>query len=244
MAENIPALYVSGQLSEQAQDEFEQHYFECDRCFEAVRTCQLVQAELSRDSRIAPRPPSRVPASAVLAMAASILLLVGAGWVVLRFRTPQQPIASAPLTQPPGSSLQQLAQFTPPDYVKPALRAAGNPEFEAAMRLYQQHDFAGAGVALKAVTMRDPGDEAAHFYLGISELMAGQTSEGIQALQRAAGLGGAIYVESAHFYLAKAYLHQNDAAHARDELDVILQLHGDLEAQARDLRTAIDAAGR
>ena len=54
--EEIVESYVVGRLSEEDREAFEEHYFECERCFDELRALQIVQAELPQaDAESAPR---------------------------------------------------------------------------------------------------------------------------------------------------------------------------------------------
>jgi FimV-like protein len=47
------------------------------------------------------------------------------------------------------------------------------------------------------------------------------------------------YQEPARFYLAKAYLGQGDPSAARQQLEAVLAMHGELEKQAQALLAQI-----
>ena len=79
----IVEKYLHEQLSEESRDAFEQHYFECSRCFGLLRTYRDLQAELAktRQSTLADAPQRHwiwrwawVPATAVVVLATSLAL--------------------------------------------------------------------------------------------------------------------------------------------------------------------------
>jgi len=232
-AQDIPSRYVLGELSEPEQDAFEQHYFECERCFEAVRTCQALQASLARRPR-----RNWLPWAACAAAAA---LLLAAGLELVRRPVSPAPVPHAAVKAAPAP-MQLLAEFTPPVYTSPQLRSASGGPFTDAMARYQQGDWTGAIAQLRPIMEQNPDHQAAHFFLGICYLLTKNPADGIPLLQDAVRLGGAAYLEEAHYYLAKAYLGKNDATRARAELNAIVDLHGDMEPQVRDLLGKLDAA--
>src|SRR5258707_5889760 len=86
--EQIAERYLLGTLTEEEKDAFESHFFECDRCFDELRTLRSLREELRRAA------PSRAPASSTprrrlpaWAWAAAAVLVVGIGtgvWVSRR----------------------------------------------------------------------------------------------------------------------------------------------------------------
>jgi anti-sigma factor RsiW len=49
--------YLLDQLSETDQEAYEQHFFECARCFQELETCRTLRAELRRTAAaIRPSP--------------------------------------------------------------------------------------------------------------------------------------------------------------------------------------------
>jgi tetratricopeptide (TPR) repeat protein len=237
-AEDVPSRYLAGELSEAERDAFEQHFFECERCHEAVRLCQALRNPGTH------RPLRRRPRQWIvwssLGVAAALLLAVAAGSFSRRQAAPARAPAAIQQSAPPS---ELLAGFTPPPYRAPLLRSTPDRPFAAAMDRYQRGDYAAAAIALRRLVVQRPGHQGAHFYLGICQLMALDSAGGIAELQQAVQLGGAAYLESARFYLAKAYLRRGNAADARSELGAIIALHGDSETQAREFLSRLDAAG-
>ena len=58
--EEIAERYVVGGLSDEDRNAFEEHYFECARCFEELEALQAIQAELRRPgAETSPAPDTR-----------------------------------------------------------------------------------------------------------------------------------------------------------------------------------------
>jgi Flp pilus assembly protein TadD len=148
---------------------------------------------------------------------------------------------------PASPSLAELARFDPPTYTPTVLRGAQDEatrKFRAAMKQYQQGDYARAVTGLREAAKLNPKDAGALFFLGVSCLLSGQTDEGIAVLQQSVALGDTPYLEEAHYYLAKAFLRKSDLAAAGAELQKGAQLKGDLESKVQELLQAIQALQR
>jgi tetratricopeptide (TPR) repeat protein len=248
----IAEKYLHAELSEESREAFEQHYFECDRCFALLQAYRGLQAELARSRHaILAEAPGRswiwrwgwAPATAAVVMAAGLALwqqpLTDTG------STPEgQPSTPASAPSPagppatPGPSLADLARVDPPPYTASRLRGVedeAGARYHAAMKRYVQGDFRGAIAGLSAAATLDP--EAPHvlFFLGVSRLAAGEPDAGIEALRRTIALGDSPFIEEARFFLAKGYLQKRDVEAAERELARAVQLRGAREAEARQM---------
>jgi len=125
-----------------------------------------------------------------------------------------------------------LAAFKAPEY-KPLPHAP--KAFQSAMALYEKQDYAGAASALRAVTDANPDFAAAKFYLGVSLLLSGDRISGIQELRALTEVGESSYLERARFYLAKGLIAEHDIKRAQQQLQSLIEEHGDLEKEAAAL---------
>src|SRR5215475_3379176 len=93
-ATELAARYVSGQLGPDERDSYEQHYFECARCFEEVRLQMSMHAALKNAPK---HEPSRVhkPWVAWGAIAATVFVMASIGFYLLRPAAVVAPVASA-----------------------------------------------------------------------------------------------------------------------------------------------------
>jgi hypothetical protein len=129
----------------------------------------------------------------------------------------------------PDERFELLAAFAAPPYVP----EPGAPkQFVSAMTRYGQQDYAGALIELRAITNAQPGFVAARFYLGISLLLAGDRISGIQELRAVSDAGDTLYLERARFYLAKGLIAEHDIKRAQQQLESLIEQHGELEKQA------------
>lgn len=261
--EEVLEGYLLGRLNKEDRDAFEEHYFECARCFDELRTLRAVQAALPR-TQTEPDAKSRRPfgwgAVAAFASAAIVIITIGLA-VALREQAPsvpmentQLPTPSQPPSQPTASqsgatnrpatlTIEQLARVEPPPYTPLPLRGPldeATQRFRRGMERYRKADYRSAIDELRTAQKLDP--DAAHisFFLGVSQLMTGQDGAAIDTLRQAIALGDSAYLEEAHFYLAKAYLRRKDLDAAEAQLNHVIQLRGSEGEEARRLLAEIE----
>src|ERR1035437_6788959 len=240
--------YLAGKLSEPERDAFEQHYFACERCFEALRLLSATRDALRAAGAPAPLAmpiPVPFPSShrrgvwAAIGLAAAIF--VGVVFVLANRQpvpaAPQAARVSAPAPLPPD--IQLLARMDPPAYDAQTLRGAESASarrFHDAMASYAARDFVTARDALRKVLDADPSSLDARYFLGICHLLTGGIEPGIDELRKVIDAGSASpYVEEAHFYLAKAYLKQGKVREAREEFGKVAAQTGDLSQPASEI---------
>jgi tetratricopeptide (TPR) repeat protein len=258
--EQVLEGYVSGGLTEEDRDAFEEHYFGCARCFDELQTLQAIRDELpqavaateSRRRMAGWYAPAALAAAVVLAVGAALWMRPGASDVPATAALQPSSQAERPATPPPaapetpvvaaGPSIAQLARFEPPRYEPLTLR--GTPDeatarFQRGMEHYRKGDYSRAAEDLRVAADLDP--EAAHsrFFLGIAELLLKRENAGIERLQGTIALGDSAYLEEAHFYLAKAFLGRQDPRAAETELKKLIQLGGSRSNEARRLLAQI-----
>jgi Flp pilus assembly protein TadD len=134
--------------------------------------------------------------------------------------------------------MQELARVEPPPYSDMVLRGAedaGHEAFRNAMQYYVKGDYPHAIPGVRAAVKASPRTPSFNFYLGACYLLAGQTDLAVVSFRKTVSLNNPAYSESAHFYLAKAYLRKNAVSAADDELQRTIRLRGDHEGEARDI---------
>jgi TolA-binding protein len=250
---DIPDGYLLERLTEQEREEFEKHYFECGSCFAQLQTGLAAQAELRHQPPLAARAHGaswrRTWVWAPACASVVILLSAGIWWYSARNRQPSPQVASTPpkvspnvpgQVQSPSAapSLEELARVEPPPYSGVVLRGAedeAHATFHTAMQYYVKKDYAHAIPGVRAAAKASPQTAGFNFYLGACYLLTGETDPAIVSFRQTVSLGDPAYSESAHFYLAKAYLQKKDVARAKDELQKTVQFHGSQEAEAAEI---------
>jgi tetratricopeptide (TPR) repeat protein len=140
--------------------------------------------------------------------------------------------------QLPGRANETLARVFPPAYRRVGSQATP-AAFNTAIARYSQRDYAGAIPGLATLVETKPDFVGAHFYLGICYLSTGNAASGIAELRKTIDAGNSPYLEQARFYLAKGLLGSGDIAGARQQLDEVIAIHGDLALQAEALQAQI-----
>jgi TolA-binding protein len=218
--------YVAGLIEPNEMDAFEEHYFGCDACFAEVKALRDAQKVLAKR-----QPRQARPWIYLAAMAAGITAI---GIYVSVDRTlppqPQQQQAKAP--QAPDLTL--LAKFEPPPYQEVLHRGAESSAFQEAMKHYQTGDYTAAIRLLRGETA-----PKARFYLGASQLVAGELEQGTATLEPLATDKANPYQEESLYLLANAALARNDGDGAKARLDTLIALGGDWAGRAGQLKAKI-----
>jgi tetratricopeptide (TPR) repeat protein len=257
---DVMEQYLLGRLESAARDDFDEHLFECDECFERLQTLRALRHELAATATARGAEPARASLGwiwnwkwALTPMLAALLVAVSVS-VLQRATPPSEP--GLPTGRPAGASrttrpappsaspsLAELGRFQPPTFAPTSVRGvqdAATARFRDGMKHYANSDYRGALPGLRAAAQLDPDASHATFFLGVCYVLTGQREEGIRALRQTIGVGDSPYLEEAHFYLAKAFLQNDDPVRARQEVERTIRLRGALENEARQLLAALD----
>ena len=227
---DIVERYSAGELSEQEAEAFEQHFFECDRCHEALQDHAAVRAALaSAPRKVLSRAkrfgrdinPWWLLAAAMLVLGLGLVL-----WIAPWSGTPSnQTLVAASMVEAPPYEPRTLR----------SVEGEGELQFKKSMVAYQQGDFAQAIPGLEAAVELEPDLAKAHFYLGACYLLEDEPDKAIDSLSRIAEMGDSQYREWAHFYRAKAHLRGGDIETARKDLSDVISMEGELQSQAQEV---------
>ena len=253
--EEYAERYLLRRLTDDEQERFEAHYFDCTRCLERLQAMEAAQTDLARETASTKELPAGTRSwwRAVAAVAAAAV-------IVLSVRVWQQtPPGGAPMapagqtTRPdvvqpaapaPQSSAQaelpwdQLGAIDPPAYSPLRLRSSATNaqrEFRSAMEPYAEKNYADAATRLRRVIALPGAPIDASFYLAACELHTGQLEDAASTFERVIAFGESPYLEDAHFLLAKTRIRQRDVARARAQLQQVIALAGDRREEARQL---------
>jgi tetratricopeptide (TPR) repeat protein len=236
--ENIVERYLTGRLEPAAKEEWELHYFGCDRCAQQLETWSAVEGPLrsmaAEIRREIPQPKRHTWLWAGVGIAAVLLLAAGASRL-LHTGPVAAPIADSKASE--RQRLVEIAQLDPPAYAPQALRGTDSKaelQFQKAMQFYQRRDYTEAIPGLRAALDLDSGAAAPRFFLGASYLLSGSVPDGIRELGMVAA-GTSPFAEEAGIDLGKGYLLQGDKEKALETLRRVANLHGDFDNQANRL---------
>ena len=266
--DEIAERYLLGRLSDDEQEQFEAHYFDCARCLDRLRTIEAARDVLAVETTLPKDLPLVVGARPASARSRrwwqAAAALAAAAVIVLSVRVLQQTAPSGPpperssattpagdigggepLPQRPAQEEPQWARlgaFNPPEYSPLRLRSSATEahrEFRSAMALYTEKNYLDAASRLRRVVALPAAPVDARFYLAVCELQTGRLQEAAFAFERVIGFGESPYLEDAHFLLAKTRIRQRDIAAARSQLLRVAALDGDRLEEARLLMSQL-----
>lgn len=113
--------------------------------------------------------------------------------------------------------------------------------FQAAMRAYAEKRYDDAKALLDDEVRLAPDVPEVKFFLGVCRLVKGKPSSAVQPLRSVLTHKESSYVQSAHFYLAKAYLQLGDPQQAEGELQAAAAMPGQLQAEAASTLTKLQS---
>lgn len=267
--DDLLTRYVAGTLTEPDLSAFEDHLFACDTCLDRVERYQAArQALVARELPALPTVVPVAAAGSASAVtrqtwwvlgAVAALVLAGLGallvWQGIEAPAPQvahappavapAPAARRPLVArtpadgPTSASLQLavLAMVSPPPYLPMVTRGDGreSDRFSTGMAAYVRSDWPAAARALG-----DVDTPQGRFYRGIAELMRGETTAAVTALESARASGVQPYARESLFYLGKAALQRGDVATAREWFSTARDAGAGPDREATRLLTALD----
>jgi tetratricopeptide (TPR) repeat protein len=228
--DQIVERYAAGQLNQADTEAFEQHFFECENCYEALQDQGAMRAALSNAPReeLSPAAPSRADFNPWWLLAAAVLV-AGLGLVLWL-----APWAGSPTDQ----VLIAASAVEAPPYEPSTLRSVvgeGELAFREAMAAYEEGDLAAAIPGLENAVALDEGLDKAHFYLGACYLLENRPEEAIDSLSHVAGFEDTPYSDWAHFYRAKAHLRLGDLDSALADLSEVISVGGELKSKAEEV---------
>ena len=244
--EEILEGYLLGRLPEDERAAFEEHYFECEQCFDELRTVRAAREELARSGGEADsRTHTFFGWKAVAGFATAAILIIGlalslrepspASRATTIAQTSKPPQTTRTETQPQAAktpaepTIEQLARVEPARYEPNTLRGPmdeATRRFRRGMERYQEADYMKAAEELHGARNLDPDAPHISFFLGVSQLMSGNDVPAIDSLRATIALGDSPYLEDAHFYLAKAFLRRNDLKAGTAELQQVIAIGG------------------
>lgn len=118
---------------------------------------------------------------------------------------------------------------------------AGRAYFQNAMDAYVEKRYADAIDLLEEAVKVEPNAPDANFFLGICRLLQAKPADSIAPLKAALANEKSPFTQSAHFYLAKAYVQTRNLAAAEAELHAAAAMSGRLSADVRSTLNRLQA---
>jgi TolA-binding protein len=143
--------------------------------------------------------------------------------------------------QPGGSTGPGSEPGTKPSSSFSSITGPGRAFFQQAMLAYVEGHYQDAAQLLEKTVQSQPRAVPANFYLGVCRLMQGHPSESVAPLKEVLAAPASSFTQSAHFYLAKAYLQMSKLEDAEREMQAAAALSGNLTAEAQSLEARIHA---
>jgi tetratricopeptide (TPR) repeat protein len=219
------------------------HVRSCAICRQLTADLLELDTELDmlEDARIRRRIDRgrRAPLWRVAALAASLTIAAGAGWLALTAADPGPIPPRLALSRPaaPPPSITVLA----PDKLEPRVDASAlvwrgasdrfQADLAAALKPYAANQFKAAGDALERLAAQYPDRAEPALYLGISRLLMDRPVDAAKALRKAASLGGPDQ-DDARWYLAVAEYQNGRRAESRQLLAQLCHDNGTRSAEA------------
>jgi hypothetical protein len=150
--------------------------------------------------------------------------------------------------QPGGSTGPGTGPGSKPSSSFSSMTGPGRAFFQQAMLAYVEGHYQDSAQLLEKTIQSQPKAVPANFYLGVCRLLQGHPSESVAPLKEVLAAPASSFTQSAHFYLAKAYLQMSKLEDAEREMQAAAALPGNLTAEAQSLAARIhtlrDHAGR
>ena len=222
--------YLYGKLSEEKQEAFELHYFECDGCF-----ARLKAAERLHSKEVPIVAASKTPAfewselwkwKPLLAAAAALLVVVLSSTFVIQHSRHMKLI-------------YDISTFPPPVYMKSEIRAPESGEaFAEAMQYYSQGDYTRALEILKQIPTPSRNPQVI-FFKGVCFLLADELKHAVTELDIIIEDMNASYYDEAIYYKAIALLRMNKKDKALEQLKHLAGMFSPYAPKARELMEKI-----
>jgi len=119
--------------------------------------------------------------------------------------------------------------------------AEGRAYFQDGMGAYVEKRYRDAVVLLEGAVNAEPNAPDINFYLGVCRLMIARPAEAIAPRSTVIANPASSYTQSAHFYIAKAYIQTSDLARAEEHLRVAAAMPGRMSTLANSTLTKLEA---
>ncbi|HJQ69032.1 MAG TPA: tetratricopeptide repeat protein [Blastocatellia bacterium] len=253
--------YELNALEEDERRIFMDHLVECEYCYNQVYSIEpfmiafrnhrsaALRGEAIRHSSSFEQlrsTPRRAWSWRLVPAMAALSLIIGVSLYVV-YSSKQDPQSDSTNIADLDSRWKEIeipkAPYTPSS--ETVILRKKNKAFDHAMAAYQENDFPSAIEQLETISELEPDSMAdVGFYLGVSLLLAGRNRDAIAPLKQSVQSGVGPLRESSHYYLALAYLKNNQPQQSLAELDATIAMNGKHRADAESLKEQVSSLSR
>lgn len=232
------------------------HSTTCGACAQAWMLAREFAAEMPESDLLTlPFPARRAwPGLRTLALAAGVVLVIGT-MLIVGFRAGflggrETHVAGAPTASPWRDLPVEPAPFADPGPAGTVWRGDGAAvapdaaaELRVAMQRYGAGDYVEAAKRLAGLLDAHPDLQEARFFLGVSLLLTGRSSEATVQLAQVVETAGQDRVPEHCWYFAVALLKADRRDEALVQLDGLVQQGGRYASRAAELRAQVRGMG-
>jgi hypothetical protein len=113
--------------------------------------------------------------------------------------------------------------------------------FQNAMDAYLEQRYGAAASLLEEAAQAEPKASDINFFLGICKLMLAKPGEAVAPLNNVLADEKSPFAQSAHYYLAKAYVQTDNLAEAEGQLQAAVAMPGRLRTEASSMLIRVQA---
>ena len=113
--------------------------------------------------------------------------------------------------------------------------------FQNAMDAYLEQRYSAAASLLEDAARVEPKASDTNFYLGICRLMLAKPGDAVAPLKNVLANERSPFAQSAHYYLAKAYVQTDNLAEAESQLQAAAAMPGRLRSEASSMLSRVQA---
>jgi len=211
--------YLKGELSKENREEFEKHYFECDKCYLELK----LNEELHRKEVkiVLKGKKARLAFKPLLIFSSFLIILISSVFILKEAN--QKHI------------LLKISYFTPPVYIESETRnQSGNELFSQAMIDYNNTKFSKAIHTLNKIKYIDSNPKVL-FFKGICYLLNDQNKNAIKNFDFIIKNSNPSYYDEAIYYKGIAFLRLNKKKEAIKLFDNLSKMFSPYAGQAKSI---------
>ena len=211
--------YLKGELSKEKTEEFEEHYFECDKCYVELKLNEKLHRKEVRIILEGKKP--RLVFRPVLIFSSFLIILISSIFVIKEANQ--------------KNILLKISSFTPPVYIESETRnQSSNELFSQAMIYYNNTEYIKAINTLNKIKYID-GSPKTLFFKGICYLLNDQNKNAIKNFDFIIKNSNPSYYDEAIYYKGIALLRLNEKKKAIKLFDNLSKMFSPYSGKARSI---------